>query len=338
MSPSVRVFVAVLLALAPLPARADQGHQDEVVRIDIEELASPGVGVRSINNHGTIVGAISTVFASPSVPFLWTPARGIEFFLGDSPGQATDINDKGAIVGFLVDPSGNVLSGFLWTRLNGVVHLGSFLPAAINNRGQVAGDCFEVLGHPRPCLWEGGVVTELGNGALSGSAFDINARGDIAGQCASCGEGLDSAFVWSRRTGVAPLPSTRGGADAIAAAMAINHSGEVVGFETEAVATAVLTPVRWTPAGEIHTFPQFQGTFVAINARGLAVGRHLVQIAANQFAWHGFATTRDGYVLTLGPGIPVAVNDRGAILGTTEIEGVSHVVVWLVGPGKRFEP
>jgi uncharacterized membrane protein len=335
MAPSVPVFAAVLLALAPLPAVA---NQEEVVRIEIEELAGPGVGVSSINNHGAIVGAISTGSASPSVPFLWTRARGLELFLGDSPGQATDINDKGAIVGVLVDSSGDFFSGFLWTRLHGVVHLGRFIPAAINNRGQIAGDCFEVLGQPRPCLWEDGVVTELGNGGLSGSAFDINARGDIAGQCAPCGEGLASAFVWSRRTGVTPLPSSTGGADAIAAAMAINDRGELVGFETEAVATAALTPVRWIPAGEIQTFPQFQGTFVAVNARGLAVGRYMVQVAANQFVWHGFATTRHGDVVTLGAGIPVAVNDRGAILGTTEIEGVSHVVVWLLGPGKQFEP
>lgn len=96
----------------------------------------------------------------------------------------------------------------------------------------------------------------------------------------------------------------------------------------------MLTPVRWTLAGEIQTFPQFQGTFLAIDASGLAVGRYLAQIAANQFVWHGFATTRQGNVVTLGPGIPVAVNDRGAILGGMELEGVSHVVVSLVGPGK----
>jgi hypothetical protein len=119
--------------------------------------------------------------------------------------------------------------------------------------------------------------------------------------------------------------------------MAINHSGEIVGFDREAVRTAVLTPVRWTPPGEIQTFPQIQGTFVAINARGLAVGQYEVPIAPNQFVWHGFATTRHDRVVTLGPGIPVAVNDRGAILGTTVIDDVSHVVVWLVGPGARFE-
>jgi len=37
----VCVFAAVLLALASLPALADQGHQDEVVRIDIAQTAIP---------------------------------------------------------------------------------------------------------------------------------------------------------------------------------------------------------------------------------------------------------------------------------------------------------
>ncbi len=332
MSGSVHVGVAVLLALA-----STASPSQEVVRIEIEALASPTVGVTSINNHGAIVGAISLDPANPTVPFVWTRAGGIEFFLGDSPGEAMDINDKGAIVGFVVDSSGDNPSGFLWTRRDGVVNLGRFLPRAINDRDQIAGDCFEVLGQPRPCLWEDGVLTDLGNGGLSGSAFDINARGAIAGQCGSCGEGLDSAFVWSRRTGITPLPSSTGAADAIAGAVAINHSGETVGFETEAVSTAVLTPVRWTPAGEIQTFPQFQGTFVAINARGLSVGRYDVAIAPNQFVLNGFAVTRHDRVITLGPGIPVAVNDRGAILGTTTIDGVTHVIVWLVGPGAGFE-
>jgi len=335
MSSSARVFLAILLAVAPLPAVA---NQSEVVRIDIEELAGPGAGVTSINNHGTIVGAISTVVGAPNVPFRWTHARGIEFFLGDSPGQATAINDNEAIAGVLLDSSSDFSSGFLWTRRNGVVHLGKFVPTAIDNRDQIAGQCIEVLSRPRPCMWQDGVITDLGNGGLSGGAFDINARGDVAGQCEPCGEGLASAFVWSRRTGVAPLPSSTGSALAITDATGINHHSEVVGFETEAVGGAVLTPARWTSAGEIQTFPQFQGTFVAINARGLAVGRYEVPISADQFVWHGFAMTRHGHVITLGAGIPVAMNDQGAILGITVIDGVPHVVVWFVEPGNRFEP
>lgn len=331
MSPSAQVCAAVLLVLAPLPAVA---KQDQVVRVEIQALADPGVGVSSINNRGAIVGAIPPAPGSEGVPFVWTATRGTEFFLGASPGLATDINDAGAVVGYLTDSVANTFSGFLWTRQNGVANLGSFLPLAINNQGRIAGECAEDPGHPRPCVWEDGVVTELGNGQLSGGAFDVNAPGDVAGQCAPCGEGLDSAFVWSRRAGAVPLPSSTGAADAITAAVGINARRETVGFETEAVASAVSTPVRWTPAGEIQTFPQFQGTFVAINASGLAVGRYLVQIAANQFDWIGFVATRQGRVVTLGPGIPVAVNDRGAILGTTRIDGVTHVVVWFVRPAQ----
>ena len=139
-------------------------------------------------------------------------------------------------------------------------------------------------------------------------------------------------MVWSRRAEVTPLPTSTGAAEAISAAMAINPRREVVGFETEAGGTVVINPVRWTPAGEIQTFPQFRGTFVAINSSGLAVGRYEVQIEPNRFDWNVFVSIRQGRVVTLGPGIPVAVNDRGAIVGTTEIEGVTQAVLWFVRP------
>ena len=68
--------------------------------------------------------------------------------------------------------------------------------------------------------------------------------------------------------------------------------------------------------------------FIGINASGLAVGRYAVQIAPTEFVWHGFASVRRGHVVTLGLGIPVAVNNRGAILGTTNVDGVQRVVIW----------
>jgi hypothetical protein len=319
MPPLVLVVTLALIAAAQSSAFAE----DHVVRTEIEALAGPGVLVTSINNHGTIVGALSSDPGAPAVPFRWTETRGVEFFLGDSPGQASDVNNRDAIVGVLEHP-GDRSSGYLWTPENGVVDLGSFFPAAINDRGEIAGTCREdISSDPRPCLWEDGIVTVLGDGASFGGAFDISKRGHAAGQL------LNAAFVWSRRAGLTLLPSSSGASGVISAALALNNSGEVVGFE--APDGVVSTPVRWTRSGRVETFDSLlRGTFVSINSSGLAVGRYLVEISEGVFDWYGFASTRRGDVLGLGPGIPVAVNDRGAILGMTVIDGAPRVVVWRV--------
>jgi uncharacterized membrane protein len=304
-------------------AQSSAFGQETVVRTEIEALAGPGVLVTSINNHGTIVGALSSDSGSSAVPFRWTETRGVEFFLGNSPGQATDVNNRDAIVGVL-QHSEESSSGFVWTPADGLVDLGSFFPAAINDRGEIAGSCREdVSSNPRPCLWEDGIVTVLGDGASSGSAFDISKRGHAAGQL------LNSAFTWSPRAGLTLLPSSSGESGAIAAAMALNNSGEVVGFE--AADGVVSIPVRWTRSGGTETFDNLlRGTFVSINASGLAAGRYLVEISGGVFEWYGFVSTRRGDVVDLGLGIPVAVNDGGAILGTTVIDGAPRVVVWRV--------
>ena len=116
--------VACLIALVPVSVIAS----DHVSRTEIDELAGPSVAVTSINNSGTIVGSIA------AVPFRWTRARGVEFFLGSSPGQATDINDQGDIVGYL-EQSQNSLPGFLWTKRDGLTDLGTFLHSQSTTAG-----------------------------------------------------------------------------------------------------------------------------------------------------------------------------------------------------------
>jgi hypothetical protein len=317
MSPVLTAFAAFLLALAPVSAVAN----DEVSRVEIESLAGTRVDVGSMNNHGTIVGAITRDLNRPAVPFRWTRQRGIELFLGDSPGKAIAVNDRGSIVGVLLDASGEFVSGFLWTPRQGVIELGAFVPAAINNRGQISGSCFEANGSGRPCLWEDGVRVELGDGVTYGAALAINERGEVAGQLEL------SAFVWSRRTGLMLLPSS--GPDHTTFAEGINNHTELVGAEFDGSSSKTF-PVRWTRSGEIRTLPQFEGPFLAINASGLAVGRYAVPVAEHRFDWVAFAETRGGTLVSLGFGLPLAVNDRGAILGTTGTGGNQRVVIWRI--------
>jgi uncharacterized membrane protein len=173
------------------------------------------------------------------------------------------------------------------------------------------------FGATGPYLWENGVLTELGGDAAYGIASDINERGQVVGQV------LLGAFLWGARTGLTSLPSATGGPNAVSAAFAVNNSGEIVGFDSE---DGVETyPVRWTRAGRVITFQLNRGTFVALNDGGLAVGRYPVNSE-----WQAFASTRIGELIQLGAGIPVAVNNRGAIVGTASIDGENRVVIWLV--------
>jgi hypothetical protein len=293
MSRVLTAFAAFLLALAPVSAVAN----DEVSRVEIESLAGIGVDVGSMNNHGTIVGAITRDLNRPAVPFRWTRQQGIELFLGE------------------------FVSGFLWTPRQGVIELGAFVPAAINNRGQISGSCFETNGSGRPCLWEDGVRVELGDGVTYGAALAINERGEVAGQLEL------SAFVWSRRTGLMLLPSS--GPDHTTFAEGINNRTELVGAEFDGSSSKTF-PVRWTRSGGIRTLPQFEGPFLAINASGLAVGRYAVPVEEQRFDWVAFAETRGGTLVSLGFGLPLAVNDRGAILGTTGTGANQRVVIWRI--------
>jgi hypothetical protein len=89
-----------------------------------------------------------------------------------------DINDRGEIVGVLFPCDGDDcrIEGFIWSRERGLHNLGSFLPFAVNNHGDMAGVCDP----PRQaCIMRDGVVTMI---AVPGSeARGINGRGDVVG-------------------------------------------------------------------------------------------------------------------------------------------------------------
>jgi probable HAF family extracellular repeat protein len=164
-----------------------------------------GALVRAINNRGEVVGEAYLPVGSivVSVPFLWRPKRGFELILADTPGGSVDINDRGEVVGTFL--SGEEAHGFLWDPRSGLADLGANLrPVAINNRGQVAGECV-VAGVGRACLWEEGVLVllEIPFGDLSFVA-DINSRGQVNGF--SCAETCtDQLARLGRRRGPAAL-------------------------------------------------------------------------------------------------------------------------------------
>jgi len=316
-------MMLVLGSLSLPAAQAEQASAREKPRItvtEIEALRGDSVQVTSLNDRGVIVGAMYFADIDRAVPISWNPRDGVEKVVGDLPGAesgiATDINNRGTIVGNIV--YNMVPRGFMWSEADGFVDLGSFLPNAINDRGQIAGTCVEELSQNFqfwPCFWEDGSTTELGDGGRSGGASGINERGEVVGQV-----GL-SAFVWSPRTGIVRLPTELPG-QSVGYAVVINNHGLIAGFRSPGVAREL---ALWTRDGDLEALPINEAAPQSINDRGWIVGWYITSAMVK----HAFLLTDAKEFIDLGPSFAWSINKSGDILGSTR-DGEHRVLIWQV--------
>ncbi|HXO84957.1 MAG TPA: hypothetical protein VN803_05465 [Gemmatimonadales bacterium] len=160
--------------------------------------------------------------------------------LGGGWSRAIDLNERGQVVGESETSSGEV-HAFLWDK-GTMSDIGAFLPAAINNGGQIVGK----RGN-QAVFWERGVITELGTlgGASStpllacpsgspGFCFlptprTLNESGAVTGTSTTA-TGESHAFFW--RNGEMTDLGTLGGT--LSGAAAIEDGGQVLGGSTTA--------------------------------------------------------------------------------------------------------
>ncbi|WP_199509903.1 hypothetical protein [Nucisporomicrobium flavum] len=156
-----------------------------------------------VNNRGQVVGYSTIGQKSPPVDrraFLWQNGRMTALDLPGTDAQADAINDRGEIVGtYTVQGVGHA---FLW-RHGVVTDLGRGNATDINNRGRIVGARPGRQGRYVPCVWYRGRVTDLPLGpATAGGAAAVNDSGWIVGHGTSeaDSEGVESAYLWRAGT------------------------------------------------------------------------------------------------------------------------------------------
>ena len=286
---------------------------------------------QAVNDNGAIAG-YSTTAGGIAHAVVWSNGQILDL----GPGQATDINGSGTVVGF------NGTRALLWApRLGGgyetPVDLGtlggpSSRAEAINDAGQVTGESVVVTtGDYHAYLRSGSLMSDIhpATGPLAGGtsyAFGMNGAGNVVGQWNGV---TTQSFLWTPAGGMQLLP-TLGGTQGVALDM--NDNGQVVGWSDPAPGQQLEAYIYETGTmRRLGTLGAAGSVALAINRQGVVVGRATTtRRTAHAFYWTASGGMKD-------PGLPsgssfgqaLDVNAGGVIVGeVTQGNGQLRAIVW----------
>jgi probable HAF family extracellular repeat protein len=250
------------------------GRSNEIVFVWYPDRGRIDLGfagrAQAINDAGHVVGSLVSS-TGERYAFLWTPEAGLTTLptLGGSFGSAEAINDWGEVVGASLTATG-AQHAFRWTSAGGIVDLGCCVAIDIANTGRAVGQGLDAS-VPRsiPLLWlpHDGTLDLANSGApVSAVNVAINESTEVVGE-----DMRGFIYVWAPKRGSVSLPLPAGAgrpAD-------INNAGTVVGEFDSPDGTVPLLWTREAGIVDLGTLGGDFGTAIAINDRGLVVGRAL---------------------------------------------------------------
>jgi uncharacterized membrane protein len=323
MRPTAFVVSCLLASVSSIYAE----QPDRTLRVEMEILGSfPNAQWTmpvAINNRGHIAGNATNV-EGVDIAFIWTRTRGFELIAERA--IASDINDRGHVVGRWQACEDCPTNGFIWSGRDGFRDLGpNFWATSINNRGDMAGNCPSPQGSLVPCRMLGDVLefASCEGSCVGGEANSINARGDVVGSFDDAGT-FTNAFLWRRDGSQITLDPGPPAPNAFLVALGrdINNRGFVVGK------SGAGTAAFWTKEGMLLTLDG-AGHSVAtgINARGWVVGNG--DGINRAFFWDPLHGTF--VFLSDDPSQAHDVNDRGQAVGWIG-HFIREAVIWRVRP------
>jgi probable HAF family extracellular repeat protein len=283
---------------------------------DLGTLGGTASVARAINDRGQVVGE-STINSGENHAFIWENGRmrDLGLFPGDLFAAASDINNRGQVVGAgAADFSPHAL---LWENGRVIDLGGTFSQAfAINNRGQIVG-----VTSGGAALWQNGVLHNLANLSGGGSeAFDINDKGVIVGYSTTA-TGESHAVMWTDG-GIVDLGTLPG--DDFSQALAINSQGQIVGTSSN-ISQGVERAFIWENGamrelGSLPTLP-FSRAF-SINELSQAAGVSILAGVTRATLFQKGSATQlpglTGEALTFA----YAINNLGQLVGASDFSAV----------------
>ncbi len=294
-------FPSILITSAPIRAALPQ-----YVIHDLGTFGGRSADVTGINNQGQLVGYV-LYEGGKSRAYM---RDGTFHDLGT--GRANAINDAGLVVGLGgADESGSAAFGFTWDGTRNDVSIGYLHD--VNCAGEMVGQAIPAF---HAFLGTSTGTTDLGTlGGSDSSALAMNDAGAVVG-VSSLGtypEGL-GGFYW-KNEGMKDIGSFGG---SITMALDINNHDLVVGWSDSPIDTQGF---YWD--GVLHSLGA--GHLASgVNDLGWIVGNNQNQPSA--FLW--IDGTFAGLPLAGTSCTVSAINDAGVIVGSANVGGHRHAVIW----------